>query len=68
MHFVTCGSGSSVRGRSEIIYGTANGLRVRNDDFLQKHDLSSADGPDPSDYFGWSLAPHPSSLGSYWFE
>jgi hypothetical protein len=55
-------------GAVEIIYGTANGLRVRNDDFLQEDDLSSADGPDPSDYFGWSLAPRPSSLGSYWFE
>jgi hypothetical protein len=55
-------------GAVELLYGTADGLSVRNDDFLQQDDISSSDGPEPSDHFGWSLAPRPSNYGVYWFE
>jgi hypothetical protein len=51
----------------EVLYGTADGLRVRNDDFMQQDDFSSSDGPESNDDFGLSLAPRPSSYGWYWF-
>jgi hypothetical protein len=59
---------STNAGAVEVIYGTSEGLRVQNDDFLQQDDLSTSDGPEQQDYLGRSLAPRPSNYGWYWFE